>query len=212
MRKYIITILTSLLMVVTSQAALTTITWADNHSDRAGEFILTQPEVPSFHTFCVELGQYINVGNTYSYQIANASDGGVNGPTPVTLGTAWLYSSFRNGNLSGYVSTYDQQTQLQNTFWYLQGETTDASGVGNWLNLAQLALPGKNLFADANGAYGVNVWNLYDANGVECQSQLGITAVPEPTTALAGAMALLFLPWALLSTRSKVIRIPYNNK
>jgi len=205
--------LASLFMVFTSQAALTTITWADNHSDHAGEFILTQSEVPTFNTFCVEMNQYINVGNTYSYLISNESDGGVNGPSPVTLGTAWLYSSFRNGNLSGYVGTYDQQTSLQNTFWYLQGEITDKSGTGNWLNLVQSSLgQNANLFSAANGAYGVDIWNLFDANGVQCQSQLGITAVPEPSTALAGALALLFIPWALLSTRSKIIRIPYNNK
>ena len=93
MKKYIITILISLFIICTSNATLTTVTWANNHSPTAGEFIMTQADVPTFHTFCMEENQYVNIGGTYFYQISNATDGGVNGgPDPISIGTAWLYT------------------------------------------------------------------------------------------------------------------------
>jgi len=189
MKKYIIAILTSL-FVITSQAALTTVTWANGHSPSGGEFVMTQDSVPTFNSFCLEENQYLTVGGTYNYQVSNATDGGVNGaPDPISIGTAWLYSNFRNGTLTGYNSNSTQQEQLQNAVWYLENEITDTSNLGGWINLAQSSLVNVNLFSDANGAYGVNVWNLYDGQGNPAQSQLAM--VPEPTTMIAGVLLLI---------------------
>ena len=179
----------SLLMVANAQANSVTVTWADNHSPEGGAFTMTPNNGLAFNTFCVEMNQYVNVGSTYTYVVANAADGGVanynngnvtsGGPDPVSIGSAWLYSSFRNGTLPGFTGTEQQQEQLQNTFWYLENEITDRSGTGNYLSLVQSALPGVDLMSDANGAYGVDVWNLFDGDGNPCQSQLGIQSVPE---------------------------------
>ena len=190
------------LFVVSAQANLVTITWAPDHSPSGGEFVMTPDTGTAFNTFCIERTQYINVGGTYYYQIANQSDGGINGPAPVSIGTAWLYNNFLNGTLSGFSGTTSQQTDLQNAIWYCQGELS--SIVNNpYINLAQTSL-NENLLANGNGAYGVDVWNLFDANGNECQSQLGIqssgTAVPEAATWWVGFAVLL--PFGLGTTKT----------
>jgi hypothetical protein len=180
MKKYIVTLLVSVLAVTAAFANSVTITWENNHSPTGGEFVMTPSVGLPFNTFCLEMNQYITVGNTYSYTIGNSTDGGVSGgPDPISIGTAWLYSNFRNGTLNGFTGTEQQQEQLQNSFWYLENETTDSSATGNYISLTQAALPSVNLFSDANGAYGVDVWNLFDNSGAQCQSQLGIERVPD---------------------------------
>ena len=199
MKKYLLLLIAAVTLTVSSvQASLVTITWANNHSPDAGEFILTPQGGTAFDTFCVELNQYINVGGTYTYSIANGSDGGIDAPnlTPLTLGTAWLYSQFRNNSLSGFTGTEAQQTALQNAIWYFQGEEYLLnSNPYVTLALANLSHP----FNPANGAYGVDVWNLYDpTSGVACQSQLGI--VPEAATWWCGLAILL--PFGLSTIKS----------
>lgn len=197
MKNYLLTIVALVaLSLASAQANLVTITWAPNHSSDAGEFVMTPQGGDAFDTFCVEQNQFINIGGTYSYTIANGSDGGVNAPnlTPVSLGTAWLYRNFRNGTLNGFTGTSQQQTDLQDAIWSLQGELAPSSN--HWIELAQSTLGANvNLYGNGSEAFGVDVWNLFDANGNECQSQLGINSVPETGT-MAVSLALL-LPIAL---------------
>ena len=60
----------------------------------------------TFQTFCVEDSEYFSPGSTYNVQLNTAAvygmPGATSGSEPVTLGTAWLYSQFANGSLSGY--------------------------------------------------------------------------------------------------------------
>ncbi len=207
MKKYILAIVAVVsLALASAQANLVTINWAPNHSPTAGEFVLSSPNgsFTAFDTFCIEMNQYINVGSTYSYTIANGSDGGVNSPnlTPVSIGTAWLYSQFRNGTLPGFTGTEAQQTDLQNAIWYCQGELSSL-GQNQWLTDAENSLGRSQtgLLANGNGAYGVDVWNLYDpCSGAQCQSQLGIQTVPEPATWWVSLFILL--PFGLATLKS----------
>jgi hypothetical protein len=48
-----------------------------------------------------------------------------------------------------------------------------------------------SVFADSGGRYGVVALNLYNYNGTLAQDQLGLVAVPEPATLIAGALMLL---------------------
>jgi len=202
MKKYLLLLIAAVTLAVTSaQANLVTINWVENHSSTAGEFVLTSPNgaFTAFNTFCVEINQYISVGNTYSYTIANGSDGGINSPnlTPVALGTAWLYSQFFNGTLAGFTDTAQQQTDLQNAIWFFQGELSSLNN-NPYVSLADQNV--GNAFANGNGAYGVDVWNLYDpCSGVQCQSQLGIHPVPEVATWWVGLAILL--PFGLATTK-----------
>lgn len=181
----------SLFASLIANASLVTVSWEPNHSSTAGEFKMTSPtsDFLSFRTFCIEKTQYITPGGTYSYVVGNKADAQND---PISIGTAWLYSAFRNGTIPNYVSSYSQQTVLQNTFWYLEGEIATLAD-HTYLNLAQGNLGNTvNLFSNANGAYGVTVWNLFDTHNNPCQSQLGmVSKVPDSTSWLINLALLL---------------------
>ena len=116
------------------------------------------------------------------------------GGDPISIGTAWLYSQFAAGTLSGYNYAYGAGRQsstsagaLQQAIWWLEGET---GGVQNgFVTTAEtaLSLNDTTIKNNANGAYGVEVLNLGAAGTVQDQ----LVIVPEPTTVLAGALLLL---------------------
>ena len=156
------------------------VSWAANHSDAGGEFIATTTGDGTFRTFCLEFGTGLDLGPTYYYTTGNVVQlGGQNtqGGDPLSVGSAWLYSQFRAGTLSGYTASQAQQTSLQNAFWMLENEIT-FDGTNPWIVLASGAVVG-DLFANANGAYGVFVLNLWtNENGTgDVQSILG--SVPD---------------------------------
>lgn len=196
-------LVTLTLLVTSAQANSVVIGWAQNHSSTGGEFVMTPDNGPSFHTFCLERTEYISIGGRYTYTISNSTDGGANGPDPISIGTAWLYSNFLNHTLPGYTATAVNQDQLQNAIWYLENEAPRPGGGVVWVNAAQTALgPNVNLFSDANGAYGVTVWNLFDSNGRHCQSQLGHNVPDENTSTIA--LSLMAIPGLFLLRRKSV--------
>ena len=148
-----------------------------------------------FQTFCIESTEYFTPGATYNVTINDRAIYGGQGPTgdPLSIGTAWLYSQFAAGSLSGYTYAYGANRTLsanvlQQAIWWLEGE----GGTKNAFVIAAetaLGLNDTTIKADANGAYGVVALNLYDKDGNRAQDQLGI--VPEPTTVVAGVLLLL---------------------
>lgn len=175
---------------------------------------------PYFQTFCIETMEYFSPGSTYNVTISYdiMYDGGMfpNG-SPITMGTAWLYSQFAAGALSGYDYTYGSGRtatagDLQQAIWYLQGE---AAGLVNggadgtaFYNAAASALGGAIANA-ANGAYGVVALNLWvpnedGSNGAGAQDQLMVVpepiAVPEPSAISFGL--LLLLPLGMYKVRA----------
>jgi hypothetical protein len=157
-----------------------------------------------FGTFCVDRNTDISVPGTYT---AVVNDNGVTSSgNHISLGTAWLFKQFATGALTYYSYTpgftgsnnpnvwkrADSAYVLQLAIWYLEGTYgySDPS-VNPFLNLV------KNQFgtllageADANGAFGVGVLNLYS----------GRTAVQPMLTLLPdGGSALILLGMALSS-------------
>jgi len=148
-----------------------------------------------FQTFCIEYSEEFSPGTSYPVDTGyNALYGHVGAApgTPVTIGTAWLYSQFAAGTLSGYNYTYGSgrttsANQLQQAIWYLQGEGGSFNG---YVTLAEANV--ANAWAAANGAFGVYALNLGDPGRAQAQLVIDDPApVPEPTTMLAGAMLLL---------------------
>ena len=168
---------------------------------------------PYFQTFCVETMEYFSPGNTYNVSFSHdiKYDGGLfPSGEPITMGTAWLYSQFAAGTLSGYDYAYGggrtaSAGDLQQAFWYLQGEVAGLANGGAdgtaFYNAAVSALGGA--IADAaNGAYGVvalNLWvpNADGSNGAGAQDQLMVvpdtSAVPEPSAVSFGLLLMLAL-------------------
>ena len=170
---------------------------------------------PNFQTFCIETEVYFYPGTTYNVTISDGIlSGGEQFPDgePITLGTAWLYSQFAAGALSGY--DYDDSGRttsagdLQQAIWYLQGEQTSLINGGSgadgtiFYNAATSAL-GATINNAANGAYGVVALNLWvpnpdGSNGAAAQDQLmvvpdpsAVVPVPEPSAASFGLLILL---------------------
>jgi hypothetical protein len=190
-----------------------------------GEFtavVITSPGnlqgAPSFQTFCIEYNEEFGPGNTYSFKentgaVAGGSGAYATDPNTglpmdnISIGTAYLYSQFRNGGLG--TMTASQAGQLQNAIWYLEGEITLAqlstmNGVDGtpYYDLAKTGTTTTDttVFNDSLGAYGVIALNLFDGaystpvNTYHLnQDQLAIdpSFVPEPTTMIAGAFLLL---------------------
>ena len=173
---------------------------------------------PYFQTFCVENREYFRPGSTYNVTISDEVkyEGGQfpNGE-PITIGTAWLYSQFAAGTLSGY--DYDGSGRsasagnLQQAIWYLQGEETslvNGGADGTAFYNAALSVLGGAINNAAHEAYGVVALNLWvpnpdGSNGAAAQDQLMVVpdqiAVPEPGAVSFGL--LLLLPLGLRKVR-----------
>ncbi len=108
------------------------ITQASFSSGNGGEFNVTASGglawMGSFPTFCLETAEYFVPGGTYDAIVNNAAAYGGVGPAgdPICIGTAWLYSQFRAGTLSGYDASGAARLAdagvLRQTIWYLEGE------------------------------------------------------------------------------------------
>ena len=120
---------------------------------------------PSFQTFCLEAGEYTT--NPLYFVIGSAAvKGGTGSSDPLSQGTAWLYSQFVAGTLSGYdydasaVARLASARQLQEAIWYLEGES---GGVNNAFVFAATPHGGA---ADASAGYlGVYALNNYFEEG-----------------------------------------------
>lgn len=190
---------------------LTQNTHAYSGANGGGEFKAVTSDNGTFQTFCIDVSHSFTSGKTYNYKISQQTYTGSG--NNISIGTAWLYSQFLDGTLSGYTYTdgsgnIASATLLQNTFWALEGEISHVSSILNTANVFYNDLVAKfgNITkaekdAGADNIYGVSVMNLYSIkNGKTtlAQSQLvrvptcpPPVSVPEPSTIVAGALLLL---------------------
>ncbi|MDE1921008.1 MAG: hypothetical protein KGI24_06105 [Candidatus Omnitrophica bacterium] len=161
-----------------------------------------------FETFCVQSTVDFYPGTKYSYVLTDTESTG----QKLTMGTAFLYDQFATGTLSGYDYT-DAATrkadngELQSALWAFQGQTIlggfpSISG-DPYYNLAITDLGGSSAaFAPSNGAYGVDILQMYNTNGAPAQAQL-VIATPEPPTILLCLFAGILL---IFFNRKKMLR------
>ena len=117
------------------------------------------------------------MGNTYLAELnLKAVNGGVGGgsPDPLSIGAAWLYKQFAEGNLVGY--DYNNNTPagragsaalLQEAIWWLEDEITTLSGFNPFLaQLSWMSNP-KADYNPSTAGFNVRVINMWgaDANG-----------------------------------------------
>lgn len=156
----------------------------------------------TFQTFCLEHTEYIYPNTTFNVAISDrARDGGLDpsaGGDPISVGTAWLYSQFAMGTLSGYAyNGGTSATNLQNAIWWLEGEGGITYNSANPFMSAVVGTFSSETAAKANNnaAYGVGVLNMYALNGDYRQDQL--VMVPEPSVLLSLGMCLVGVAMAV---------------
>jgi hypothetical protein len=173
-----------------------------------GEFTAVTGLNGTFQTFCVQTGVDFTPfnwgGPPYNYTVSLNSVG-PSDDFPLAEGTAYLYSQFSKGTLSGYdfnlgndpTDAAIRQTDagiLQSALWWLQGNQTYGGypngAAGNPYYDEAVAALGANVDVAATYStdFGVQIMNLTGPNGEEAQNQL-IAGVPDGGTTL-GLLAL----------------------
>jgi hypothetical protein len=196
MIKQILACLVGSAMGVASAFALPTVSFTDGPGNTGGgEFYAATSANGSFTTFCLEYNEHISFGTTYYYEVSQAAKyNGGNTMDPLSKATAWLYLQFLNGTLAGYTHTQGAANELQQAFWFLEGET---GGVDN--DFAKLAATTAGT-EDNNGFYGVGVMNLWaNADGTGARQDQLIRVPDGGSTLTLLGMGIGFL--ALVSRR-----------
>lgn len=173
----------------------------------AGEFGISLTSLGKdelFRTFCVEVNESLTFGKMFKVDsITNrAIFGGVGpGGDPISPETAYLYTMFRKGTLSGYDYTPDSAGRqasanaLGRAIWYLEDELTYTPSGQAWTWIQEAKDSGWT------GIEGVRVLNLVWAvnhgdHKIGDRAQDLLVLVPEPTTLFllgAGLLGVGFL-------------------
>ena len=171
----------------------------------------------SFLTFCVEYSEHIGLNTQYYVDINTQAvrgglgvsgygspdpNGVLNSYDPLSKGTAWLYTQFRNNTLdtahgvaNNFVQDAAHANSLQLAIWSLEDELNAGYGTlaafnsnAMAMNWASVAKTQGALWSDTGR---VRILNLYDTRSGTVgaytfsgnhQDQLYITPVPEPET------------------------------
>jgi hypothetical protein len=186
------------------------------YSGNAGEYTLAPDaafaaltgQLGPFQSFCVEATEFVTPGSTYDVQIgtealaggANDGPAGPGGGDPLDARTAYLYSNFQAGALSGYDYTpgagrANSARALQDVIWYLEDEAAQTWSPGSlqdaFYTAAQNAVDSGRWTDWGN----VRVLNLYGAGHVgdlQYRHQDMLVTIPAP-----GAVGLCCLGAAL---------------
>jgi hypothetical protein len=157
-----------------------------------------------FETFCLETGVEFYPGKTYYYTLGNTTQPSRGNPSlgsglALSMGAAYLYYEFATGQLQGYDYTKGASREaddnlLQAAIWWFQGNQTygnynnPGTTDNEFVDLAVSTLGSTDAYGAANGAYGVDVLQMWsNANGTgAAQNQLVLVPDGGMTAGLLG--------------------------
>jgi hypothetical protein len=185
-------------------------------SSGGGEFTAITPDLTTskysastmmdggFETFCLSFDEEFSPGSKYNFTVgSDIMDPSFTPPaSPLTIGTAYLYSQFAAGTLAGYdyaggSGRKESALKLQTAIWWLQGEGTEgAPGAtsydpSNPFESLVNGVFGGDPFRASNGADGVDVLVLTNSNGSYSQPQLYVGVPDSGTTAALLGLGLV---------------------
>jgi hypothetical protein len=168
--------------------------FTDRPGSPGGEFLLSVYDTPGgakvdqFITFCVQMTEFMDFNSVF--EVGSVSDHTDDLPSGDQLDqrTAYLYTQFRNGSLSGYnygtngSGNATSANLLQSAIWYFENENVSDQSSNPYVIAANNAVN----HGEWSGLGNVRVANLFYQNGSRAQDQL--TLVPEPSSlALLGS-------------------------
>ncbi len=145
--------------------------WA-NPAHYSSKTLVTLGGVTGFQTFCVELDEFVS-GTRWAELNTGAIHGGKGGPDPdpLSIGAAWLYKQFAEGNLLGYNYTPGPGREasaaaLQETIWWLEDEI-GAAPVNPFTAqvVAKYGVGAKADYDPATAGFNVRVVNMWGDTG-----------------------------------------------
>jgi hypothetical protein len=192
------------------------------YSGSGGEFTLTPNasltpllgQSGAFESFCLEKTEYVTMGSTYDVQInTEAMLGGLNngpagpgGGDPVDARTAYLYSQFTAGTLTGYNYTpgtgrANSALALQDVIWYLEDEQAKTWSAGSLQDTFYTAAQNAVNSGSWTGLGNVRALNLYDvghAGDLQYRDQdmlASVQTVPAPGALLLVSLGTSLVGW-----------------
>ncbi|MCS7090996.1 MAG: hypothetical protein RMN51_03110 [Verrucomicrobiota bacterium] len=127
-----------------------------------------------FQSFSLERNESINGSPWHAYLNTAAVKGGTGGgsPDPISIGTAWLYKQFAQGQLTGYDYTpgpnrIASAQALQEAIWFLEDELTSI-GSNPFISLVVSQFGSianaKTNYSAATAGFHVVALNMYGVN------------------------------------------------
>lgn len=142
----------------------------------------------TFQTFCLESHENFRPGQVYNVTLNTGAVSATRGFDALDARTAFLYTRFREGSLSGFDFSSESARRnsagrLQKAIWYLEDESGGENN--SFVALANAAIAvGGEWFGVGMG--NVRVMNLSNTEFPFAQDQLTLITVPLPTAAAAG--------------------------
>jgi hypothetical protein len=172
-----------------------------------------------FETFCLSFDEEFSPGSTYNFTVGDdiMDPNFVPPASPLAIGTAYLYSQFAAGTLTGYdyaggSGRKESALQLQTAIWWLQGEGSEgapgasAYDPSNPFESLVTGIFDGGQFRASDGADGVDVLILTNSNGTYSQPQLYVGVPDSGTTSgllVLGLVGILAVASRRLGRRAR---------